>query len=428
MADLALTMPKMSMTMEEGTMVSWLKKPGDPIREGEVVCEVATDKVDMEVESPFEGVLARIVAEVGDAVPVGEPIGFITTDADDLLGGLFDGPDASTGSPVETESAAHAAHTETTAPRSPGSDRVRAVPLARSMAAEWGIDLHTLTPTGPWHTVRVADVETATGSLRVVAPPAAPSHVAPAPVAHRPEMRAPEEDAAAPVVPGGAEDPTAGRARRMRAQIAKVMTASALVPQFTAYADLDLGPASRIRHELLDGASWTVLLLRAHAIALSRVPALTARWESDAIVPIKGIGVALAVDSPAGLIAPVIRDPHRRPIAELVADVRDAVAAARAGTTGLDRLSGGTTVLSNLGGMGVRQFNALLTPPHATALSTGSVGERVDAIGDGRIAVRTLCTVGITVDHRVTDGADAGRYLSALQELFAHPQSLAESV
>lgn len=415
MPDLALTMPKMSMTMEEGTMVSWLKSPGDPVREGEVVCEVATDKVDMEVESPFEGVLARIVAEVGDAVPVGEPIGFITTDADDLLGGLFGGPDDQAGAGAEPETPpAEQAHTEKPTPggpRTPPGDRVRAVPLARSMAAEWGIDLHTVTPTGPWHTVRVADVETATGSLRIVAPPVAE--------AADPEFSAP---AASPRPP--AEDPEKARRRRMRAQVAKVMTASALVPQFTAYADLDLGPAARIRHELLDGASWTVLLLRAHAIALSLVPALTARWDSDAVVENEGIGVALAVDSPTGLIAPVIRDPHLRPIPELVVEVRDAVAAARAGALGLDRLAGGTTVLSNLGGMGVRQFNALITPPHATALSTGSIGERVGSLGEGRIVVRTLCTVGITVDHRVADGADAGRYLSALQELFADPERL----
>lgn len=434
MADLPLTMPKMSMTMEEGTMVAWLKQVGDPVRSGEPICEVATDKVDMEVESPFDGVLARITAEPDEVVPVGEVIGYITTEADDLLGGLFDEPGApdaavadSAQPPAGQEPVADAGAPEAAAEE----HYVRAVPRARSLAAEYGIDLHSVTPTGPWHTVRVSDVEALTGSIAVVeapsAQPVAQPVVAAPQVPLTPAHAAPAVPAAASApaaAPAPAVDPAEARRRRGRVQLAKVMSASALVPQFTAYADLDLRAAAAVRKTTLGGASWTVLLVRAQAIALRDVPALNAVWDGEKSVPNPAIGVALAVDSPTGLIAPVLRDPQDGSLADLVVAVKAAVEATRSGSVGLDLLSGGTTVFSNLGGFGVDVFNALLTPPHSTALSAGAVANRVFATDEGALGVRLQCTVGVTVDHRVADGADAARFLARVRELVASPDSL----
>jgi pyruvate dehydrogenase E2 component (dihydrolipoamide acetyltransferase) len=413
--ELPLTMPKMSMTMEEGTMVSWLKAVGDPVRAGEPICEVATDKVDMEVESPYDGVLARIIAEVDQVIAVGEPIGIITTDADDLLGGLFDEPAAESTAPSGTAPAdVSAAGDAPAAEPPPTTDRIRAVPLARSIAADRGIDLRDVTPTGPWHTIRVSDLDSHTrqasssdAAAPVVAPPA-PAPVVPVPSA----------------TPEPPRDPEAARRRRARLQLAKVMSVSATVPQFTAYAEVDLEAASAVRHSLLGGVSWTVVLVRAQARALEAVPALLQHWEESGPVGDDGIGVALAVDAPNGLIAPVLRDPHRGSLDELASDVADAVGAARAGTLGLERLSGGTTVFSNLGGFGVERFNSLLTPPHATAMSAGSVSRRVVVTDDGALAARLRCTIGITVDHRVADGADGARFLTAFRELLADPARL----
>ncbi len=415
MPELPMTMPKMSMTMEEGTMVSWLKAVGDTVRSGEPICEVATDKVDIEVESPFDGVLARIVAEVDQVVPVGETIAMITTDADDLLGGLFDEPGDPTEAVADAEApevaTADSAHTT----QSAGGTLTRAVPLARSLAADLGIDLRTVTPTGPWHTIRVADVEAATTPISTITPPVA----APA---------APETHTALPAVPVAPAAPPldAAESRRLRArqQLAKVMSASAQVPQFTAFVDLDLRAAQAIRKTVLEGASWTALLVRAQAVALTRVPVLNATWADDRAKPNDGVGVALAVDSPTGLIAPVIVNPHQGSIGDVAASIRDAVEGARAGTLGLDRITGGTTVFSNLGGLGVDSFNALLTPPQSTALSAGAVAQRVFATDDGAIGVGLRCTVGLTVDHRVADGADAARFLAVLRELFADPEQL----
>ena len=421
MAELPMTMPKMSMTMEEGTMVSWLKSVGDTVRAGEPICEVATDKVDIEVECPFDGVLARIVAEVDEVVPVGETIAIITTDADDLLAGLFDRP----GDPQNAvaDSGPVPLH-HTVAPAAPSHEEpttTRAVPLARSLAADRGIDLRTVTPTGQWHTIRVSDVEAATHSVATIErlPPVSE---APAPQTHvvAPPSAPVETRHVAPTTVDAAE----ARRLRGRQQLARLMSASALVPQFTAFAELDLRATDAVRKAELAGASWTTLLIRAQALALAEVPALNATWTDHGPLAHPQIGVAVAVDSPTGLIAPVLLDPAGLELAELASRVRDAVTSAREGTLGLDRLSGGTTVFSSLGSLGVDSFTALLTPPQSTAMSVGAVSNTVFATADGAIAVGLRCTIGLTVDHRVADGADAARFLSVMREIFLHPERL----
>lgn len=439
MPELALTMPKMSMTMEEGTMVAWLKQPGEAVRAGEPVCEVATDKVDMEVESPFDGVLARIVAEVGEVLPVGETIAFVTTEADDLLGGLFDEPSAPVAeAPVEERADAAPA---STAPAGPGD--VPAVPAARELARARGVDLAAVAPTGAWGAVRVQDVEAAgpdaTAALAAsgsagsapaeVAAADAPAPVEPVGVAPmsggRPSADAATTGPASPVgVPRPAADPALARRNRIRKQIAKVMDRSAVVPQFTAWIDLDLSRLAPIRKTDLGGASWTAILLRAQALALSATPALLGHWTDDGVAGDAGVGVALAIDSPNGLIAPVVRDPHLGSLAEVSERIRSLVAAARDGALGPDDLAGGTTVFSNLGGLGVDRFTALITPPHATALSAGAVAQKLHISEAGAMSPRLGCTVGLTVDHRVADGADAARMLQELTAVIADPARL----
>ncbi|WP_281283291.1 dihydrolipoamide acetyltransferase family protein [Rhodoglobus vestalii] len=416
----------MSMTMEEGTMVAWLKQVGDPVRSGEPVCEVATDKVDMEVESPFDGVLARIIAQPDDVYPVGEAIAYITTDADDLLGGLFDEPaeEAPTVAP-----AAEAAPIAAPAPIETGW--IPAVPAARVVAEQHNIDLATVTPTGPDNTVRVADVEAAVAGQAdapaAAAPAAAPAAATAAPVV--PAQAAPE--AAAASIPATATaataktgDPVEARRLRTRKQVAKVMSASALIPQFTAYVDLDLSALAAVRKTTLGGASWTALFVRAQAIALAENGALNGTWADDSVVANEHIGIALAIDSPSGLIAPVLTNSHEGSLADLVAEIATIVEETRNGTLPPARLGGGTSVFSNLGGFGVESFNALLTPPQSTALSSGAVKPRMRVFDDGTFGVRLSCTIGLTVDHRVADGADAARMLATITNLVATPERL----
>ncbi|WP_105034978.1 dihydrolipoamide acetyltransferase family protein [Cryobacterium aureum] len=424
MADLPLTMPKMSMTMEEGTMVAWLKNEGDFVKAGEAICEVATDKVDMEVESPFDGTLARIMAFENDVIKVGVAIGMITTDADDLLGGVFDEPvpDAyvEPARPVKPATVAPAAPEPVVAvslapipvPATvvPVVDGwLPAVPLARVVAQEHGLNLATITPTGPWGTIRVADVDGAV--VRAAGR---------SPIARDVAAIAPAAPAPASVVP---LDAAAGRRRRTRQQVARVMTASALVPQFTAFLELELSSLARVRKTDLGGASWTALLVRAQALALREHSQLNAFWTADGAVPNVDIGIALAIDAPNGLLAPVLRNPDALPLADLVAQIKEAIVSAREGKTDASNLTGGTSVFSNLGGFGVDSFNALLTPPQATALSAGAVKDRI-VVADGSFGARLTCIVGITVDHRVADGGDAARFLATLKEIVSNPQRL----
>ncbi|MFJ8819536.1 dihydrolipoamide acetyltransferase family protein [Amycolatopsis thermoflava] len=434
MQEAPLVMPKMSMTMTEGTLVTWHKSEGDEVRAGEVVCEVATDKVDMEVEAPADGTLARIVAQPDDVVAVGEPIAYLTTAAEDLLAGLFDGPAPEPAPQPERERepepvpaapaaaqpkpkpAAPAAAQPGPAPAVPAAAepesvpaapaaaqpepvpaalaaaqpkpkpaapaaaqpkpkpaapaaaqpkpkpaapaRVAAVPAARRAAAERGIDLATITPTGPAATIRLADLP--------------PLEVKPR--------------------------------RSPRAVIARRMSASAQVPQFVVYRDLEVPAAG----------DWTTVFLRALAGALRRHPELNAEWADGDVRRHDHVGVALAVDTGRGLLAPVLRDPDLDD--GLAERVRDLVRRARAGKLTLAEMSGGTTTLSNLGGFGVDAFHALLSPPQATALAVGRVQEKVVPVPGG-IGLSLRCTVGLTVDHRVGDGADAARLLASVQEL-----------
>ncbi|MGJ8720775.1 MAG: dihydrolipoamide acetyltransferase family protein [Salinibacterium amurskyense] len=425
MAELPLTMPKMSMTMEEGTMVAWLKQEGDSVRSGEPICEVATDKVDMEVESPFDGVLARIIAQPDEVYAVGDTIAFITTEADDLLGGLFDEPAAD--APAAAPAAAEVAPTAVPAPIETGW--IPAVPAARGAAAEHGVDLSSVTPTGPDNTVRLSDVEAAaagTSAASAAAPVAAPAAPAApvAPAAVAPAAPAAAAPAPAAAAPAKAVDPVEARRLRTRKQVAKVMTASALVPQFTAYVDLDLSALAAVRKTTLGGASWTALFVRAQAIALAENAALNGTWTDEGVVANEHIGIALAIDSPSGLLAPVLKNSHEGTLAELVAEIAGVVDETRKGTLPPARLGGGTSVFSNLGGFGVESFNALLTPPQSTALSSGAVKPRMRVFDDETFGVRLSCTIGLTVDHRVADGADAARMLATITNLVANPERL----
>ena len=207
--------------------------------------------------------------------------------------------------------------------------------------------------------------------------------------------------------------------------VARVMDQSALVPQFTAWIDLDLSRLDAVRKTDLGGASWTAILMRMQARALAESAPVNQTWTDDGPVANTQVGIALAVDSPSGLLAPVFVDPHRGSLADLGAAIAEMVAATRSGSLAAEQLQGGTSVLSNLGGFGVDRFNALLTPPQSSALSVGSIARRITVHEDGSFGPRLQCTVGLTLDHRVADGADGARVLQRIREIAADPALLA---
>lgn len=450
MAEIPLTMPKMSMTMEEGTITEWQVAEGDEIAKGDVVAVVMTDKVDMEVESPAAGVVAKLLHAEGDVVAVGDHIALVTSEEEDLLGDLFAGGGGASGAaaaetPGTTDTSAEATEpaetagtggyggtTETAAPDSaPDGPMPPAVPLARKLAKVHGLDLRTLTATGPHGAVRVKDVKEAiaatdaqriTGEKTAAAPSSPAPSVAPAPVAGGSTgaaLVAPVVDAAPEELLGSA------RERRTRQLTARAMATTPLIPQFTAFRTMDLSTAARARTGVLKSISWTTLLVRAYALLLRGNPQLNGSWAGDGVKRNPSVDVVLAVDTPGGLLVPVLREPDLQSVRALDAQVREIGASAKAGTVDPSLFGPATGTVSNLGGMGVDRFNALITPPQATALSVGTVGFVPVIEQDGTVTGRMSCELGLSIDHRVADGADAARALQEIQELLDDPLRLA---
>jgi len=424
MRELPLVMPKMSMTMEEGQVLAWHKKEGDTIVAGDIVCEVMTDKVNMDVEATVDGTITRIVVQQGDSIAVGEPMAFVASESDDLFEGLTLGPQPVQPSTPETALAAQppSRSGEIAQPPSrsaeiaqPPSRRgpIAAAPLARRRAAQLGIDLATIVGTGVGGAVTKKDVEQA--AQAIAAAPAQPTEIQPPTVQPRAMQAAPPTIDATPAFAGA----LASQRRAVRQAVARKMTESAAVPQFTAYADLDVQALAAARGRI----SWTSLLVYAVARTLREHPMLNSLWQDNESVACDHVGIALAVDTPIGLIAPVITDADLLTIDEADTAVRRTIEQARGGRLNGDALAGATFTLSNLGGFGVRAFQALVTPPQVAALSVGAIGEH--PVGaNGALTVRTVCSVGLTVDHRAADGADAGRFIADLSSLLASPTML----
>ncbi len=463
-----LLMPKMSMTMEFGTVEEWLVEVGGPVTDGDAVVVVTTDKVDMDVESTCDGTLVEILAQSGEQVPVGQPIAWIETEKDDLLGDLFAPPrdEAAPGAEATsrhpglapgsqgdgrvaaeipasagmteatgvTETAATMEAAATTEPTgSTGDGRApRAVPLARKLAARAGIDLATVQPSGPHRTIRARDVRAAieSGPPLVETPPSAEvstsSTSAGVSTGSVSTGSTSEGSVSTSSTTGGGSGEQGellgdAKSRRIRVATARVLESTALIPQFTVWRALDLSRLAVARKASLAGVSWNTILLRAYALMLREYPALNGSWAGDGVRTNPRIGVALAIDTPAGLLAPVLRDPHTLGIRALDAAIKELAAAVKAGKADPSAMGGGTGTVSNLGSFGVQRFNALLTPPQATALSLGTVEVRPVFDADGAVRPRTVCEAGLTLDHRVADGADAARAFATMQAVLEDP-------
>jgi pyruvate dehydrogenase E2 component (dihydrolipoamide acetyltransferase) len=381
MARIPIIMPKMSMTMTEGEVAMWLVKVGDQVNEGDVIAEVMTDKVDMEVESTHTGTLVEITVEEG-TVAVGEPIGYLEGE-ESGLGDLFGGDDEDApeepggDDPVPEDPAPGGAPDDPPASeREPvaTSGPIAAVPRARGLAREHGLDLTQVRGSGADGVVTVSDVEASIGGTT--------------------STRKPARD----------------RAAKIRAAVARTMAESASVPQFTVWRDLVLDEANGRR----EGLSWTTVLLRAYAAALRDVPELLSRWEGDTAISSGPPSVALAVATPDGLMVPVFPEPDTADPRELDAEIKSVVADANRGRLDSAYLGVANGSLSNLGGLGVDRFQALLTPGQASVMALGSIKQRPVAVPGG-VGLALTLTAGLTVDHRLADGAHAATMLERFE-------------
>lgn len=393
-------MPRLSDTMTEGVLTSWLKHEGDTVQRGDVLAEIETDKAVMELESYDSGVLTRILAAEGTTVPIGQPIAVIGEE-----GAVPAAP-----SPVSAAAAAPSPATAASAaparpqPPAPAGGAVRATPLVRRLARERGIDLTTLAGTGPNGRIVRADLE----ELAAGQGPA----------------RRPEQPPAA--VATDEEVPLTA----IRRITAERLTQSAAAPHFHLTMAVDAGPLLELRAELNrqvftggDRCSVTDLLVRAAAVTLAGHREVNASWAGDRVLRHGQVNVGVAVALDDGLIVPVIRDADRKGVAEIAAEAHALTTRARAGRLTPDEFTGGTFTISNLGTFGVESFTAVINPPEAAILAVGSAREEA-VVRDGQVVVRPVLRLTMTSDHRVLDGAVSAAFLRELVELLGQPLRL----
>ena len=408
-----LPMPKLGLTMEEGTILKWRKGEGEAVEKGEIILDIQTDKVEYEVESPGGGLILKTLAGEGAVVPCGTDIAVIGEAGEDISG--FEGePDKAPEKAEPTVADAPAtpppAPAPAPAPAAPvpaqtaPAGRVFASPAARRVARELGIDYRVLTGSGPGGRIVQADVRAAAASGLPAAPAAAAS--GPAAVA--------------------SSTPLAG----MRKIIADRMLASwSQVPRITMQAEVDLTNLLAVReasrqaweNDLGVRVSINDLILFYTARAVRRCPAVNVRLAENALEQMRDVNIGVAVAVEQGLMVPVIRGADQKSIDAISRESRALAEAARAGALGLDALAGGTFTISNLGAYGVDHFSAIINHPESAILSVGAAKERA-VVRNGEVVARTTAFVGINADHRLVDGAPAAEFLATLKDMLEHPK------
>jgi len=440
-----ILMPALSPTMEEGNLAKWLVKEGDQVSSGDVIAEIETDKATMEVEAVDEGVIAKIlVAEGTEGVAVNAVIAVLAEEGEDP--GLVQAGSGGAPAPAPASAPAESAPTPVPAPApkpekaqetapvsaavpSPGK-RVFSSPLARRIAGQNGIDLGALSGTGPNGRVVKRDVEAAmaagTGKAGAAAAKPAASGGAPMAIGAGPDPRkiAGQLDMVYEEIP----------ASGMRKTIARrLVEAKQTVPHFYLTVDIELDALLAMRKQVNaavpEGVKISVndMIILASAKALIDEPDTNASWAGDAILKYQSADVAVAVATDGGLITPVIRDAQSKSLSTISAEMIDLATRAREGKLKPHEYQGGTFSISNLGMFGVREFAAVINPPHGAILAVGK-GEKRPVVrttdaGD-ELGIATVMSATLSCDHRVVDGAVGARWLNAFQKRLENPLSM----
>jgi pyruvate dehydrogenase E2 component (dihydrolipoamide acetyltransferase) len=423
-----ILMPALSPTMEEGTLAKWLVKEGDTVKSGDIMAEIETDKATMEFEAVDEGIVGKILVAEGTAgVKVNTPIAVLVEEGEDAS--AAPAPAAPVAAAPKEAAPAAVAASAPAAPKAAGA-RVFASPLARRIAAEKGIDLTSLSGSGPHGRIVKADVEAAKpGSVAAAAAPMVEA--------------APAAAKAAPALATGASADTVKKmfADReytevaldgMRKTIAARLTeAKQTIPHFYLRRDVQLDALMAFRATLnkqLEGRgiklSVNDFIIKACANALQAVPDCNAVWAGDRILKLKPSDVAVAVAIEGGLFTPVLRDAHQKSLSTLSAEMKDLAGRAKTKKLAPHEYQGGSFAISNLGMMGIDNFDAVINPPHGSILAVGAGVKKpvVNAAGD--VVVATVMSMTLSVDHRVIDGALGAAFLGAVIDNLENPMSM----
>ena len=403
----SIVMPQMGYDMKEGKVVRWFKKEGDDVARGEVIAEIETDKAVVEFEAYTGGVLGKIVADEGVAIPVGGLIAVITDPGeavpDDIVTAATPAESPEKAVPAES---APAATPDPAATPATGAGEVRASPLARRLARERGIDLTTITGSGPGGRIVEADIpEQAAPAAAIVAAP----------------------DGTAPPAPMTSESVELSR---MRQAIARVTVDSKReAPHFYVTIEVDMTKAMSFRRDINDEldaerrVSVNDLIVKASAIAIGRHPKFNSFFRDDHLQMNASINVGIAIALESGLIVPGINACESKSLAEIATASRDLVSRANSGALRNEEYSGTTFSVSNLGMFDVDSFTAIIFPPHAAVLAVGKVKEQ-PVVRDGELAVAQVMKATLSTDHRVADGAEAAQFLVEIKKLLENPVSL----
>ncbi|MEV4004476.1 dihydrolipoamide acetyltransferase family protein [Actinomadura sp. NPDC049753] len=421
-----ILMPRLSDTMEEGVISSWQKQPGDEVAVGDVIVDIETDKAVMEYEAYEAGVLEKILVAEGETAAIGAPIAVIVP-----AGGARPEPaPAAAARPAAEPERAPAAEAApepaavpaaaAAPPRANGraaASRPPSSPLARRLARDHGIDLATLTGSGPGGRIVRADIEAAVRSAGPAAPaPAAAAQAAAAPAPSAPAVQARADDPDVEAVP----------LNRFRKVAARRLTESKReAPHFYLNREVDAEALLAFRatlNEALAPAKVSVndLVVKAVATALREHPAVNVSYTEENLLFHKRVHVGVAVAVEDGLVVPVVRDADRMSVSQIGRETRELAAKARDGKLSAREMSGGTFSVSNLGMFGVDSFSAVINPPEAAILAVGAVRDE-PVVRDGQVVPGKRMTVTLSVDHRATDGATAAKFLARLAELLQNP-------
>jgi pyruvate dehydrogenase E2 component (dihydrolipoamide acetyltransferase) len=445
-----ILMPALSPTMEKGNLAKWLKKEGEAVKPGDVIAEIETDKATMEVEAVDEGVLAKIVVPEGTAdVPVNQLIAVLAGEGEDVKAAASaaaaapkpasappaapaqpaPAPAASKPAPQASAPAQSTAPAQSAAPEVPaarpsngGAGRVFASPLARRLAKDAGIDLSRVQGSGPHGRIVARDIEAARSGapLKAPAPAAAPQPVLP-----------PSDDKIAALFePGSYEVVPHDNMRKVIAQ--RLTQSKQTVPHFYMTVDCNLDKLLAAREEINAAApkdkdgkpayklSVNDFVIKALALALQKVPDANVTWTEGGMLKHRHSDVGVAVAIPGGLITPVVRKAETKPLSVISAEMKDFAARARSRKLKPEEYQGGTTAISNLGMYGIKDFAAVINPPHATILAVGA-GEQRPVVRNGAIEIATLMTVTLSTDHRAVDGALGAELIGAFKSLIENP-------
>ncbi|MFL6768866.1 MAG: pyruvate dehydrogenase complex dihydrolipoamide acetyltransferase [Sphingomicrobium sp.] len=426
-----LKMPALSPTMEEGTLAKWLVKEGDTVSSGDILAEIETDKATMEFEAVDEGKIARIlIPEGSDGVKVGTPIAILAGEGEEVSANApaptpkaeaapppkVEEPKVEAAPPAkgggETPAAPPAA---AAVPKADSGDRIKASPLARRLAEAQGIDLSTLTGSGPGGRIVRADLGKAGGGAMAAPAPSAAPAAAPA-AAHVEPLDIPHE---------------AVKLSNMRKTIARRLTESKQqIPHIYLTLDTNLDALLKLRGELNAGLtsrgvklSVNDMLIKALALALIEVPECNVSFAGDQLIKYSRADISVAVSIPGGLITPIIVGAESKAISTISKEMADLAGRAKEGKLQPNEYQGGTASLSNMGMFGIKHFEAVINPPQAMIMAIGA-GEKRPYVIDDSLQIATVMSATGSFDHRAIDGADGARLMKAFKELIESPLGL----